>query len=229
MFFSTLEVIKAFNPALIWLEQVPEYLNTASWVVVKSVLESLHYDLEVRILDGHEFGALERRRRMCCLAISKGLNTRFDIEKIASLRNPEACIGDILEDVPDDSPQWKTFQYLADKAITDKAAGKGFVRQLLTPKDTRCGSIGRQYYKYRSTEPFIKHPTDERRSRIFTKGEHARLKTIPVEMIEGESESVAHEILGQSVIKCAFEAASAAHGHSLIAAFGEKEVCKSAA
>jgi len=220
LFFNTLEVIKTFNPAMLWLEQVPEYLNTASWQVVKSVLGSLGYRLEVTVMDGFEMGALEKRRRMVCLGVSQGLVTGFDINKIKPIRKREACIGSILEDISGDSPQWKPFKYLADKSVRDEKDKKGFRRQMLTPMSTHCGTIGRLYSKFRSTEPFVLHPTDKNKSRIFTSNEHARVKTIDPELVADESETNANEILGQSVIKCVFEAASAAHGESLSSEFG---------
>lgn len=40
----------------------------------------------------------------------------------------------------------------------------------------------------------------------MTPAEHARVKTIPEQMIEGLSATRAHEVLGQSVVFCAFVA-----------------------
>lgn len=68
----------------------------------------------------------------------------------------------------------------------------------------------------RSTEPFILHPTKPGLSRLLTAREHARVKTIPEEVVAGVSETVAHEILGQSVIFTAFEALAAAVGRLLL-------------
>ena len=41
-------------------------------------------------------------------------------------------------------------------------------------------------------------------SRLLTPAEHARVKTIPENLIEGLSATTAHEVLGQSVIFSAF-------------------------
>lgn len=218
-FFGALDALQTLNPALIWMEQVVEYLKTASWAVIRSVLESLGYHLEVAVLDGHELGALEKRRRMVCLAISKGLLTGFDINQITPIREREACLGEILEDIPEDSERWRTFKYLADKEVRDVKNKKGFRRQLLTPESPKCGVIGRGCMKNRGTEPFLKHPTKRGLSRRFTILEHARVKTIDPALVAGESETVANEIMGQSVIKCAFEAAASQHAESLMAAF----------
>jgi DNA (cytosine-5)-methyltransferase 1 len=65
--------------------------------------------------------------------------------------------------------------------------------------------IGKDYAKCRSTEPFIINPVDSALSRLFTPVEHCRVKGIPVEVIQGLSDTLAHQILGQSVIYPAFK------------------------
>ncbi|MNC53354.1 hypothetical protein D3C75_1027560 [compost metagenome] len=47
-------------------------------------------------------------------------------------------------------------------------------------------------------------------ARKFTAKEHARIKTIPESLVDGLSETIAHEILGQSVI---FEVVRCLMGH----------------
>lgn len=56
MFFNFLQFVEALNPAVVLIENVPEYQNTASMEVIRSVLSSLGYSLQERILDGNEFG-----------------------------------------------------------------------------------------------------------------------------------------------------------------------------
>ncbi len=205
MFFSFLRIVQVLNPALVIIENVPEYADTASWVVIRSVLDSLGYEMQERILEGPEFGSLENRKRLCGIALSKGLGG-FDLSNVRTLHNKPATLADILESVPLDSSRWKDFSYLADKEVRDKAAGKGFSRQLLTGNEATCGTIGKGYAKCRSTEPFLIHPQDEGLSRLFTPVEHCRVKGIPESVIDGLSDTVAHEILGQSVIYPVFEA-----------------------
>lgn len=205
MFFSFLQFAKALNPAVVLIENVPEYQNTASIEVIRSVLSSLGYTIQERILNGNEFGALERRKRLCVLALSRGIEG-VDLDRIAPVRAKERCIKDILEPLPLDSSRWKSFDYLAAKETRDKAAQKGFSRQLLAGDEQSCGTIGQGYAKCRSTEPFIRHPEQPELSRLFTPAEHCRLKAIPEEVIDGLSDTVAHQVLGQSVVFPAFEA-----------------------
>jgi DNA (cytosine-5)-methyltransferase 1 len=206
MFFYTLELIAQLNPWGVVLENVPQYASTASMAVIRSVLDSLGYTVQERVFNGVEFGALENRDRLVIVALSKGIDT-FDIDSVVKgqLYPKPDSVNDILDDVPLDSPRWKSFTYLAEKEKRDKEAGKGFARQLLSGEESCLGTIGKGYAKCRSTEPFIKHPTDENLSRILTKAEHARVKCIPESMVDGLSDSVAHEALGQSVIYSVFE------------------------
>jgi len=206
LFVDYLEAVKALNPAVCLIENVPEYQNAVSMIVIRSVLKTLGYKIQERVLDGNDFGALERRRRMVMVATSEGLSDLFDLANVVPVKNKPASIREILEDVPLDSPRYKTFEYLADKEVRDKAAGKGFTRQLLTGEEGYCGTIGKSYFKCRSTEPFLMHPVDPKLSRLLTPIEHARVKGIPEEIISGLSDTVAHEILGQSVIFPVFEA-----------------------
>lgn len=206
MFFSFLEFVKALNPAVVIGENVPAYADTASMAVIRSVLGSLGYDVQERVLNGNEFGALENRNRLCFVAISKGLEG-FDLERVKPLRTKPKQISDILEpfEVIDEN-RWKTFSYLEEKAKRDKASGKGFRRQVLQGDEGHCGTIGRGYSKARSTEPFLAHPFDSTLSRLFTPLEHARAKDVPSSVIEGLPDTRAHEVLGQGVCYGPFEA-----------------------
>ena len=219
-FFGLLQFVQLLNPALVIMENVAAYKDTASMVVIRSVLSNLGYDIHESVLDGVEFGALEKRQRLCVVAVSKGLEG-FSFEDVLPVRTKEAQIKDILEDIPQDSNRWKPYDYLADKEKRDKAAGKGFARQLLTGSEGHCGVIGRGYAKARSTEPFIINDVNPELSRLFTPLEHCRVKGIPEQVIAGLSDTTAHEILGQSVIFPVFKAVAKAIGKHL------KALCQS--
>ncbi|MFC6674321.1 DNA cytosine methyltransferase [Marinobacterium aestuariivivens] len=214
LFFNFLQFVEVLNPSIVIAENVPEYVNTASMEVIRSVLGSLGYTLQERILDGNEFGVLEKRKRLCAVAVSKGIEG-FELENVMPVREKEACLNDILEPVAPDSDRFKSFDYLANKEKRDKAAGKGFARQLLTGEETFCGTIGKAYAKCRSTEPFIVSKHNPELSRILTPIEHCRVKGIPEGTINGLADTTAHEILGQSVVYPAFLAVAKELGNSL--------------
>lgn len=215
LFFDYLAWVKATNPAIVVLENVPEYQNTASMAVIRSVLRSLGYVLNEKVLDGSDFGALENRKRMVMIAHTPGMGDLFSFENLKTHKVREASINDILEPVPLDSKRWKSYEYLTEKAIKDKAAGKNFGLQRLTGNEDGCGTIGRHYFKGRSTEPFLIHPENPDLFRLFTRLEHGRVKTIPAVLTEGVSETSAHEIMGQSVVYEQFDSIGEEIGSSL--------------
>ena len=214
LFVAFLRILKACQPACLVFENVTPYANTVSYHVVSDVLKQWGYDLHETVLDGNAMGALEDRKRLCLVAVTKGVP--FNLTGLAAVREKEATLGEVLEDIPIDSPAWKECTYLAEKEARDIEAGKGFRRQLLGPEDVKCGTIGKSYAKLRSTEPFLRHPSNDGRSRIFTPTEHARAKTIPAHLVEGLSNTTAHEVLGQSIIWAAFVAVAKLLGEHLV-------------
>lgn len=216
LFVDYLDAVKAVNPAVCIIENVPEYQNSSSMMVIRSVLVSLGYNVIEAALDGSDYGSLERRRRLAVVAYTPGAADVFNFDNLQVVKQREATLSEILEDVPLDSTRWKTFEYLAEKEVRDIAAGKGFRRQLLTADADGCGVLGKGVAKCRSTEPFLVHPVDGSLSRIFTPVEHARLKGIPETVIAGESDTSAHEILGQSVIYPLFVAIGVELGKALL-------------
>lgn len=218
LFVAFIAAIQTLRPSVILLENVPQYGTTTSMTVIRSVLDSLDYELHETVLDGFELGALERRNRFCLVATNPEVPFAFD--GLHPVRDRESCIQDILDDIDSDDPIWKEYRYLADKEVRDQEAGKGFRRQLLDGAEDSLGTIGRGYAKARSTEPFIRHPTDSGRSRLLTPAEHARVKAVPESLVAGLSATRAHEILGQSVVHSAFEAVGQHLGRALAALRG---------
>ncbi|HIF9337761.1 TPA: DNA cytosine methyltransferase [Photobacterium damselae] len=199
---------------IVIIENVPQYLNTVSYSVIESVLKEQGYTVQTTILSGNEFGAIENRSRMCAIAILNELAGNFDIGEIKGDREPPQ-ISTILEHVPEDSKRWKEFKYLKEKEIRDAEAGKGFKRNLVDGTENKCGTIGRLYHKCRSTETYVKSNFNDQLTRLFTPIEHARVKTVPEDIIAGQCDTTAHEILGQGVIFDCFRKAGGVLGKHL--------------
>src|SRR5680860_564867 len=174
-------------------------------------------------LNGCDFGALENRNRAVIIAMSTDLaeSGAFDMGDIKPLRVKEPKLSDVLEQVAEDDTCWKIHTYLEDKQALDVAAGKGFLRQLYTQNGDAesINTVTRGYSKIRSTDPHIRHPNPDmaRYTRLMTPAEHNAVKALPKGWIESceVADSVAHEILGQSVIYPKFQAVGAAIGHNL--------------
>lgn len=195
-----LKWIERANLPIILMECVSEYMNTASYDIATTVLNESGYTLLDQVLFGNDFGAIENRKRMVTVAVSNDLVQAFELSEFDQFKESVSyCLSDILDDVDDDNEAWRDHSYLLKKEQTDKADGKGF-RHVILKGDEKTGPVaGKGYFKRRSNEPFIGRDRDEL-TRLLSTKEHCRYKTIPVDMISGLSDSVAHEILGQSGI-----------------------------
>ncbi|TVU70370.1 DNA cytosine methyltransferase [Pseudoalteromonas distincta] len=203
-FFYALNFILKCKPWLIVLENVKNYISTASYAVIKSVLITQGYTLSDAIFTGTDFGSLENRERLCLVATATGI-PNVKLSDVKSLKEKPAFLSDILEDIPDGDARWKSYDYLELKQQRDIEQGKGFRRCLLDGSETKVPVIRRLYNKGGSTDPFVKSK-DGLLSRKFTKTEHAAIKDIPLSLIDGLSETISHECMGQSVCYPVFEA-----------------------
>lgn len=206
-------LIARLNPGVVLLENVVPYWDTASASMLRTTLNELGYDVHECELAGENY-AIEARPRRVLVGVTRGVE--LDLTNLLPPPKVVEQVGEILQRLAEDDPAWKEVTYLKAKQERDQAAGKGFKMQLITPDSTRVGTLGTGYAKARSTEPRLVHPTNPELSRLFTPIEHARLKGIPEAMLDGvRSATLAHELLGQSVIWPAFRHLGEALGSSL--------------
>lgn len=198
-FFYVLSIIKAANPSIIVLENVPQYRSEMSYTVIKSVLDDWGYTVQDKILNGNVFGCLENRDRLCMVAITKGLSPFLFNEFVQPLRKKEDSLKSHILDIPLDAPEWRDYDYLKVKERRDAAAGKGFRRALYDGSEPKISTIRRLYNKGGSCDQYLRHPENSELTRKFFAKEHASFKSIPHYIIEGISETTSHEICGQGV------------------------------
>ncbi len=199
-FLGFLDIIKQTKPAVVLLENVLDYQNSLSFLLITERLKQWGYDIHIMELD-RSLGAFEDRKRLCMVAVTRG--QKFNCNLLPS-REPEKNLSEMLDNICPDSSLWKDCTYIDDKAERDLVAGKGFKTQLVKPDCEKVGVIGTGYAKYRSTEPMLQHPTKPKKRRLLTPVEHARVKSIPEFLVDGVSATIAHQILGQSVLHSAF-------------------------
>lgn len=210
-FFTWLNIVQKANPAYIVLENVKQYFKTASYAIIGSVLEQWGYVLKSFFYRGSEYGALEDRERMVMIAVSKGLASDDFFEKIHHEMELEKTkynvpnLADIIENLPEDHKAWKEVKYLKEKSERDIEAKKGFRLQVIDLSAKKISCLGAGYAKARTGEDRLKHPNKEGFSRLFTAKEHARFKSLPEKIITGLPETIAHQVLGNSVIGTLFE------------------------
>lgn len=201
---SFIAIIAKVNPSVILLENVPGYKNVASMHILRNQLRDFGYEVHETIVNSTEWGNIESRRRFAMVAVTVGME--FNISDLIPPHAGAPMLSDILDDVPLDSPSWKTMDYLVEKAARDKAAGKGFGLNVVTEDATKVGTLGKGYSKARQSEAKLVHPENPALMRLFTPREHAALKGIDSQLISGLSNTVAHELLGQSVTPVPFQA-----------------------
>lgn len=193
-----LALVARFNPLGIVLENVIPYASSASMSIIRTMLADLGYEVHETELSGADFGALENRKRLVMVAVTKGM--QFDFSQIE--KNPKASktLADILEPIAENDPRWNAMQGLKNKEKRDAENGKSFAMQIFTADSQSICTLTKGLSKNRSTDAKIQHPTNPELLRVPTALEHAKCKQIPPEMIVGLSQTIAHEMLGQSVI-----------------------------
>lgn len=196
--FGALRLMEAVQPSVVISENVTEASTSATYALLRAYLHESGYQVFEKVMDQEDAGTIERRERWWFVAISDGLAPGFDLSQIPARARQYRVLGDALEHVPADDPQWRHHDYLDAKQERDEALGKGFHRQLVHADSESVGTVGKGYSKRRSTEPFLQR--EDGKERLLTPVEHARVKGIPEGVVEGVNATTAHEVLGQSIL-----------------------------
>lgn len=197
--YSALAILNKTQPIFVVLENVVPYKDSASAQILRLQLRDMGYDCHEAILEGKDFGCLENRVRWFMVAVTKGVGFNFD--RIAPAVRAVQRLADVLDDtIQVDDPRWRSFEHLKTKRERDADAGKNFKMQVIRPDDTSVPTLRKGYHKGGSTDPLLQHPQNPALLRLLTAAEHARVKGVPVKLVTGLSETVAHQMLGQSVL-----------------------------
>lgn len=190
-----LTFVQKVQPGVILLENVPEYASSASASIIRQQLRDMGYGTQEVVLNAQDFGSLEARVRWFMVAATKGVEV--DLAGLTPPVRPVRTIAEALD--TSGEHRWGTFQYLKDKAVSDKAAGKGFQRQIVGADDTKVPTLRKGYHKGGSTDPLLQHPENPDQLRLFTGDEHARIKGVDPALVAGLSNTDKHIALGQGV------------------------------
>lgn len=197
--FGLYNFLHATNPAVIWSENVREAQYSPIYTVIKAELLRRGYRITEDVTSNEKTGSLEKRERYWFMAVSKGLDSTLDAD-IFNYKLPKSHpnLNAIRDEHADQEEfRWSENNYLHEKAIRDAEAGKGFTRQLITGDELKVGTVGRFYSKKRGTEPFWVRA--DGKERLLSLREHAAIKRIPYELVDGVCDTTGHEILGQSI------------------------------
>ncbi|SEU40294.1 DNA (cytosine-5)-methyltransferase 1 [Burkholderia cepacia] len=221
---SALILLNKAAPAVVLIENVVTYATSASASILRTQLRDLGYTTHERVLRGKEWGAIDNRERWCMVAVTHGIS--FDFDQLMPPDTLPRELSEILDPIGPDDSRWSTMQGLKDKQVRDKAEGKNFKMQIFDASDTSIGTLTKGYSRVRSTDPKLRHPTNPELLRQFTPAEHARMKTIPAHLLEGASDTVQHEMAGQSVIWEQFVDVGQHAGNALNRVVGKPEVSR---
>lgn len=220
---SALVIVSKANAAIVILENVPEYAQSASADILRNQLRDMGYKTHERVLNGKAWGTLENRNRWCMVAVTDGI--AFDFEQLQPPGTNLHIIDDVLDKtITKDDPRWRSFQYLKDKEVRDAEKGNSFGMQVVSPEDSSVPTLRKGYHKGGSTDPLIQHPDNPELLRQFTAEEHARIKEVPVELIQGLSNTIAHEVLGQGIVYPPFRDVGVHVGNALNSFVGKAVV-----
>lgn len=210
---AALNIISQANPVAVIFENVVPYAKTASASILRSMLRDLGYVTQEREFLATDFGELEARKRWCMVAMTRGIE--FDLESVTPGVFQVRQLKEILEPAAAVAERWSEMTGLKAKQDRDIAAGKGFRMQCYSGEETSIATLTKGIAKNRSTDPKIIHPDNPELLRIPTAKEHARAKGIPEALIEGLSQTTAHELLGQSIAYGPFKRVARAVGLAL--------------
>lgn len=194
---AALQVIATLQPAILVMENVETYRNTASASILRAWLRDAGYAVAETVLNARDFGSLEARVRWFLVAYPPELP--LDLTKMVPVDTAGHCLGDLLEPMDSEDERYRRVDYLKEKQERDADNGKHFSMQLLTPASTLVPVLRKGYHKGGSTDPRLLHPIDPERSRLLTATEHARIKGISPDLVGGVPETTAHQVCGQSV------------------------------
>ncbi|HJV75097.1 MAG TPA: DNA cytosine methyltransferase [Noviherbaspirillum sp.] len=220
---SALIIASKTNPAIVLLENVPEYSQSASAHILRNQLRDMGYVTHERILNGKEWGSLENRNRWCMVAVTQGIE--FDFDQLRPPSEYQKLVADVIDhSISPDDPRWRTFEYLKEKEVRDAEKGSSFSMQIVALTDDSVPTLRKGYAKGGSTDALLRHPEDPELLRQFTPQEHARIKGVPETLIAGLSNTIAHGLLGQGIVYRPFKDVGTHVGNTLNQFAGKEPV-----
>lgn len=203
--------IEKINPAIVVFECAPHFVNSETLRIIQRELNG--YRFENVILNAHDFGEIETRRRSCVVATSCGLPP---IE-LANLKPPQRVsrpvLGDYLESIPLDSDKWRSMDHIKRKHVE---LDNNFKNTVYTADATAIGTVIATYSAPKAGSPMVQHPIDCQLQRQLTPYEHGRIRQLPEKVFDlvmriangrhplvqkNGSITEAHNLLGNGVSK----------------------------
>jgi len=194
-----LALVAKLSPAILAIECVNNWFSSGSSWIARNQLRDMGYKVQEITIDSGDWNALEDRTRTVMVAVSRGIS--FDLENLVTYKPaPQAmAVADILDHIADNDEAWSDFAGNVAHVAKQAEKGNNFAMQTVVPSDQRIGCLTKGYARKRATDWKLRNENTGL-MRQFTPAEHARAKQCSPALIEGCCMTVAHEILGQSVV-----------------------------
>jgi DNA (cytosine-5)-methyltransferase 1 len=196
MVYWALRAVEATNAHTVLIENVPDFLKSSAFHILRNVLTRLGYNVEGRVIDPLDFGSLTSRKRAIIIART-GAPVEWPAPTIFSTRT----MGEVLD--PTEAGEWfteDTKPWLFHHWREQQAKGNGFVSQKITPDSPSIGAITKRYFAGQGQHPVVKHPTLPDTYRWLSLPEVKRLHGIEEDYFVGASKTLAGELIGQGVV-----------------------------
>lgn len=198
-----IQIVGHLNPVAVILENVKPYQSTASMWILRHSLRDMGYTVHETTLNATEFNELEKRERLCVVAVTQGID--FDFESLNKPPRLNRKLGEVLDQVDSNDSRWSSFDYLVKHQDKHVARGNGFKMQVFDEESEHINTVTKGYAKIRSTDPKIIN-RETGLMRQLSVAEHARVKGIPEHLAADMNTTTGHELLGQSVCYAPFVA-----------------------
>ena len=196
LFFDIAKILQHHRPTVVFLENVKRFKSHdggRTFETIKSILESLGYEVYAQVLNAKDFGVPQNRERIYIIGFLGKTNFKFP-EPLEI----ETRLGDILEKNVD--PKYTISDKLwaghQRRKKEHKEKGNGFGYSLFNENSKYTNTISARYYKDGSEiliEQKGKNP------RKLTPREAARLQGFPEDYVIPVSDAQAYKQFGNSV------------------------------
>lgn len=145
--FYLLEGLRAINPRSIVIEEVVEYSTTNAADMLRSILKQMNYEISETI----SIGSHTKRKRWCLVA---NAGKKVNLDNLLPQSNKTICevIGKTVDEI-----EWKPLEEIQrlKTAASKPSIGVRYALATDTLTNTFTG------HSTRSTEPCMKHPTED--------------------------------------------------------------------
>jgi site-specific DNA-cytosine methylase len=194
-------IVARVNPRTVVLECAPGFKDGELCASFTGALRRLGYDVDTRVVNSHDHGALSKRRRTVLVATTPDETPANPWPDAIAKDASRPTAADFLDAQVPDELWWDrtTKAWVFRVNERNQAKGSGFGFQVVTPESTSMGTITSQYGETKNDQPVVAHPTKKDTYRFFTLSEGRRLFGLPLSYRLPEAKTVAWRLLGQAV------------------------------